>query len=45
MGIDVSQNKEIGRTKKSLIGKMSSRVFKVLDWLAKGQAGNQPCKG
>jgi hypothetical protein len=30
---------------KKLIGKISSRISKVLDWLVKGQAGNLPCRG
>jgi len=39
------KTKEIGLTNKSLIGKISSRISKLLDWLAKGQAGNLPCNG
>jgi hypothetical protein len=45
MGVDVAEKIETGLVKKTLIGKISSRVSKVLDWLAKGQEGNLPCSG
>ena len=45
MGVDVPKTTEIGLAKKSFIGKISSRISKVLDWLAKGQTANLPCSG
>jgi len=45
MGVGVPKAKEIGLANKSLIGRISSRISKVLDWLAKGQAGNLTCNG
>jgi len=45
MGVDVSTKLETDLEKKSLIGKISIRLSKVLDWLAKGQEGNLPCTG
>jgi hypothetical protein len=45
MGVDVPKTTETGLANKSLIGKISCRISKVLDWLAKGQAGNPPCNG
>jgi len=41
----MAQKIETGSAKKTLIGKILSRVSKVLDWLAKGQTGNLPCSG
>jgi hypothetical protein len=45
MGVDVPISKEVDLADKSLFGRISSRISKVLDWLAKGQAGNLPCNG
>jgi hypothetical protein len=45
MGVSVAEKLATAFAKRTLIGKISNRVSKLLDWLAKGHAGKLPCSG
>jgi hypothetical protein len=45
LGIDVQKHSRIETTEKSVIRKITLRISKFIDWLARGNIGNPPCVG
>jgi hypothetical protein len=45
LGIDVQKHNRMSTTVKSVMGKITLRISKFIDWLARGNIGNSACIG
>ena len=45
LGVDVLKHNRISATEKSVMRKITLRLSRFIDWLARGNVGNSPCVG